>query len=492
MPQNKVYLAIDLGASSGRVMAGIWDGQTIDLREVHRFASPSIHLPPYTHWDILAIYEGVLTGLRQARLQYGKRLVSLAVDSWGVDYGLLDGEGELLANPIHYRDERTREVSDEVIGRFGREAIFAETGIQFLFFNTLYQMAAERSRGRKAFEVAARFLFIPDLIHYWLTGRQVHERTIASTSQLLDPRSGGWSRRLIEGLGLPGSLFGEIIEPGTALGELRPHLRKDLGLEGLRVIAAAGHDTACAVAATPFESSRSAFLSSGTWSILGREMDHPNTSAEAMEAGFSNEVGYGGKIRFLKNICGMWLIEESRRQWARGGEEYSYPAIVELARSAPGRAAFIDPDAPELSTAGDIPARIADLCRRHGQRVPANQGEVLRIAFDSLAMKYRYFCDRLERVSGEPVECIHIVGGGSSNDFLNQMTADATGRPVIAGPSEATSLGNIAIQMIANGEIDGLAEARRIIGESCELKRFDPSGSEAWAAAADRFGKVLG
>lgn len=489
--KNQVYLAVDLGASSGRVMAGLWNGQEIELEEVHRFGSPAVYLPPYHHWDILAIYRDVVEGLRLARQEYGDRIVSAGVDTWGVDYGLLDGAGELLANPIQYRDERTLELLHSEQKRIGREKIYAETGIQFMFFNTLYQLAAERQANRAAFEKAKNLLFLPDLFNYWLTGKRVQERTIASTSQLLNPHTGEWSQKLLGELGLAQSkLFGPITEPGTVLGGVAPHLRAELG-DSLRVVAVCGHDTASAVAATPFASENSAFLSSGTWSIMGRELSAPNTTHAALEAAFSNEIGYGRTVRFLKNIGGMWLIEESRRHWAKQGEEYSYNAIVELARSAPPRRALIDPDAPELGTPGNMPEKIAARCEQSGQPRPSNPGEVLRVAFDSLAMKYRFVFQQLEKLGDGPIDRLHIVGGGAHNDFLNQMAADAIGVPIEAGPTEATSLGNIIIQMIATGALPDLATARQHVARSFPTKSFTPLVTSEWAAEDERFRSLL-
>jgi len=489
---QRIYLAIDLGASSGRVMAGIWDGALLKLSEVHRFPTPSVHIPPYHYWDILAIHRSIREGLRKARHNYENRVVSIGVDSWGVDYGLLDANGEMLANPIQYRDGRTREPFATLPDRLGRERIYAETGIQFLFFNTLYQLAAELDQGREAFRHARHLLFIPDLVNYWLTGHRIQERTIASTSQLLNPATGEWSVKLLDELRLPRGLFGPITAPGTRLGPLLPYLAEELRLPHVHVVAVAGHDTASAVAATPFASTQSAFLSSGTWSIMGRELDAPNTSPEALAAGMSNELGYGGTVRFLRNICGMWLIEESRRQWVREGHHsYSHDEIVEMTSRVPGGRAFIDPDAPEFATPGDIPSRIVDFCRRTGQPQPTSPAEVLRVAFDSLVMKYRHVFRKIETLGGGAIDRLHIVGGGSRNEFLNQMTADALGVTVEAGPTEATSLGNIAVQMIADGTLSDLAIARDVIRRSFPTTLHTPENTARWTEAEARFQRVL-
>lgn len=492
MSHSNVYLSIDLGASSGRVMAGIWDGSSLQLSEVHRFPSPAVFIPPYHHWDILSIYNSILQGLNKAQQIYSDRIVSIGVDSWGVDYALIDSKGELLANPVQYRDERTQEPFANVQARLGREHIYAETGIQFAFYNTIYQLAAEVAQGREAFLRAEHLLFIPDLINYWLTGTRIQERTIASTTQLMNPHTGAWSSKLIDELGLPARFFGAITDTGTPIGHLRPDLAEELRMPKVQVIAVPSHDTASAVAATPFASPRCAFLSSGTWSIMGQELPAPNTSTDAMNAGFSNELGYGNTVRFLRNICGMWLIEESRRQWAKDGQDYyTHDAIAKMVCEVPARRAFIDPDASEFAAPGNIPARISKLCQQSGQPQPSSPGEILRVAFDSLVMKYRHVFKKLEVLSGGHLERLHIVGGGAKNDFLNQMTADALGVVVEAGPAEATSLGNIAIQMITDGTISDLAAARGVIRRSFPPTVHEPEQSEQWEKEEARFNDLL-
>ena len=490
MPEQ-IYLAIDLGATSGRVIAGKWDGARLHLDEVHRFPTTSVFVPPYHYWDILGIYSAILEGLQKARHTYGDAITSLGVDTWGVDYGLIDARGELVANPIQYRDGRTNEVFPALQAELGRDRIYRETGIQFLHFNTLFQLAAELKDDRAAFRGARHLLFMPDLLNYWLTGKRIQERTIASTSQLLNPHTGVWSRTLIDAAGLPPGLFHPITAPGTTLGPLREDLAEKLRLPRTKVVAVPGHDTASAVAATPFSSGPHAFLSSGTWSILGLELDQPNTSPEALAAGFSNELGYEGTVRFLRNICGMWLIEESRRQWQTEGQTYTYAEIVALASAAPARRSFIDPDADEFATPGDIPARIAEFCQRTGQPVPTTPGEILRVAFDSLAMKYRHVFRKMETLSGRKIAHLHIVGGGALNDFLNQMTADALGVTVEAGPAEATALGNIAVQMIAEDRFPDLAAARQVIRESFPPLAFKPRQTDGWDAEEARFNRLL-
>lgn len=486
-----VYLAVDLGASSGRVMAGKWAGQRLILDEVHRFHTASEQIGRYWHWNIVGLYSNILEGLRKAVQQFGDAIVSVGVDTWGVDYALLDEKGELLANPICYRDGRTEGLIDSLDQRIGRERIYAETGIQFMFFNTLYQLAAEQRDQRAAFKSAKRLLFLPDLLNYWLSGVMATERSIASTSQMLNPNSGDWSEPILSELGLERSLLGEIVEPGTRLGPLHERVAADLGGGEIEVVVAAGHDTASAFMALSGNEPNYAILSSGTWSLMGLELDSPNCSAEALEAGFSNEIGYGKSVRFLKNICGMWLLEESRRQWTRQGDDLSYSDIAQMAREAEPLGCLFDPDDPAFATPGDMPKRIADYCRETGQRVPSTVGEIARAIFDSLALKYGYVFRKLARFSPEPLKGLHVLGGGSRNNLLNQMTADAIGLPVLAGPAEATAIGNIAAQMIASGELQDLKAAREMIAVSFPVETFVPKQAALFEAAKGRFQELV-
>ena len=483
-----VYLAVDLGASSGRVMAGNWDGHRLILDEVHRFHTPSVKLGAYWHWDILGLYANIVEGLRRAVQRHAGHIVSVGVDTWGVDYGLLDARGELLANPICYRDGRTDGLIEELCRAVGRERIFAETGIQFMFFNTLYQLAAERRQRRAAFAAADRLLFLPDLLNYWLSGVKATERSIASTSQMLNPVTGDWSQPLLEALGIEGKLLGEIVESGSTLGPLKESLANEIGAEdGIQVVVAPGHDTASAFLALAKNDPDYAILSSGTWSLMGLELDKPDCSAAALEAGFSNEIGFGRSVRFLKNICGLWLLEESRRQWQRQGQDLSYAEIAELAQEAEPLACLFDPDDPVFSTPGDMPSRIIEYCHATGQPAPVNVGEIARAIFDSLALKYRYVFRRLERFAPRPLKGLHVLGGGSRNRLLNQMTADAVGLPVVAGPAEATAIGNILTQLIASGEIANLREGREMVGRSFPIEVFEAQRSERYEEASKRF-----
>ena len=491
MTDAQVYLAVDLGASSGRVMAGKWDGQQLTLDEVHRFATSSTMLGKYRYWDVLDLYSNIVNGLRKAVAQWGNAIVSVSVDTWGVDYGLIDIKGELLSNPICYRDDRTQGLMDEWDSRVGRQRIYSETGIQFLFFNTLYQLAAERRYERAAFRAAERLLFLPDLFNYWLSGVQVTERSIASTSQLLNPNTGQWSTPLLESLDLEEAFLGTVVEPGTELGSLRDSLSEELGDQKMKVVAAPGHDTACAFMALAGNEPDYAILSSGTWSLMGLELHSPNCSEEALSAGFSNEIGYDRSVRFLKNICGMWLLEESRRQWARQGDELTYSDLAQMAREAEPLGSLFDPDDPIFAAPGDMPARIAEYCRRAGQPAPSTVGQIARSIFDSLALKYCFVFKKLEGFSSAPLKGLHVLGGGSRNRLLNQLTADALGLPVIAGPAEATAIGNICCQLIADGKLKDLSAAREMIASSFPVETYKPTHASLYSEASDRFKQLV-
>lgn len=489
--QLKVFLAVDLGASSGRVMAGEWDGKQLKLEELHRFPTPSVKLGRYWHWDVLSLYREIVEGLRKAGQRYTGHLLSVSVDTWGVDYALLDENGELLANPICYRDDRTDGMIEEFEKSLGRELIYEETGIQFMFFNSLYQFAAEKRDQRPAYLAAKRALFLPDLINYWLSGEMATERSVASTSQMLNPKTGDWSQPLLESVGLKKEFLGSIVESGTRLGSLRSEIQELVGEGELSVVATLGHDTGAAFAAIPGNEQNFAVLNSGTWSIMGLELKDANCSKEALSAGFSNEIGYGGSIRFLTNICGMWLLEESLRHWKREGEEFGYADLAQLAREAEPMRSLFDPDDPIFAKPGDMPGRIVEYCLQTDQPAPSSPGEVARSIFDSLALKYRYVFKKIEQFSSEPLKGMHVLGGGSRNKLLNQMTADAIGLPVLAGPAEATAIGNIVTQLIASEDVSSLAAGRELIANSFPLDRFEPQESTIYLEAADRFERLV-
>ena len=493
MKQSSVYLAVDLGATSGRVMAGIWlaDSETLDLEVVNRFPTSTTKINGNLHWDILGIFNSIKEGLREAACLYGDRIESIGVDSWGVDYALIDSNGTMLGNPYHYRDSRTDGMQLEVQKYVSREEIYSETGIQFLFFNTIYQLYSEISGDVGAIRSARRILFIPDLISYWLSGSMHQERTIASTSQLLNPKTGAWSEVLLEALDLLPGLFMPVVEPGTIVGVTKPDIRKETKLGEVPIVAVPGHDTASAFVALPGNRPGYAIMSSGTWSLIGLELKEPQLGREALADGFSNEIGYDGTVRFLKNICGMWLIEECRRSWAEAGREYEYDEIVAMAEASPRMQSLIDPDAPEFAAPEDMPVSIASYCRRTGQAAPDNDAAMVRCIFDSLALKYRHVFRKLEAYSPEPLQGMYMLGGGARNRLLNQLTADVLGVPVVTGPAEATAIGNIVVQMISTDALENLNSARDVIKKSFSSEVFDPSDSDQFDDAVIRFEKLL-
>lgn len=486
-----VYLAVDLGATSGRVMAGeLHEGQ-LQLTEVHRFPTLGVRLESGFHWDILGLYRSVLDGLRKSAERFGDRVAAIGVDTWGVDYALLDRNGRTLGAPFQYRDGRTDGAMEAVQAKLSRERIYAETGVQFMFFNSIYQLQAEKEAEPARLEMASSLLFLPDLLSYWLCGKQVQERSIASTSQLWNPVSEDWSDALIEELGLPRGLFRQVTEPGTVLGELLPHVREESGLAAVPVIAVAGHDTGSAVAGTPLSGEAPAFLSSGTWSIMGMETARPILGERALGLGFSNEAGVNRTTRFLKNICGMWLIEQLREQWAREGQAYSYANLLDMAREARPFVSLIDPDEARFAKPGPMADRMRDFCRETGQQLPETKGELVRTAFESLACKYRIVFDSLESLAGRSLPSLRIVGGGSQNAFLNQCTANALGKPVVAGPVEATSIGNLLLQMIAVGAVDSLEKGRAMVEESFEARTFEPEDAADWEEPVARLKNLI-
>lgn len=477
------YIAIDLGAGSGRVMLACFDGQRLAVEELHRFQNPGVNLLGGLYWDVLGLYREMLTGLGAGA---SSRPVSLGVDTWGVDFALLNRAGELVGNPRHYRDSRTDGKMAEAFELVPRETIFASSGLQFMEINSLFQLFA--MRGTPELDAAETFLMMPDLFHYWFTGRKACEFTDASTSQCYDPTGGSWAYPVLEALGLPTRIFGEVVEPGTDLGALRPSVARECGLPAMRVVAPGAHDTASAVAAVPAAGGDWAYLSSGTWSLLGVETSRPHVTPEVLAKNFTNEGGVCNTTRLLKNICGMWLLEECRREWARQGARTDYDDLLAAASASPAFQSVVDVDAPEFIAPGDMPGRIAEACRRHGQPAPATPGQFVRAILESLALKYRGVLADLAGITGRRPAVLHVVGGGSRNELLCQYAADACGIPVVAGPVEATAMGNAVMQAIAAGSIANLAQGREVVRRSCTLKRFEPRAERqsAWAGAAAR------
>lgn len=491
MKAAAAYLAVDLGAESGRVFAAAFDGEEVELDEVHRFENVPVRLPDGLYWDVLSLFHGLQEGLSKAAGR-APAAESVGVDAWAVDFGLLDRDGALLSNPRHYRDGRTEGMLERAFGRVAKEEIYSSTGIQFMRINTLYQLLAMEDS--PLLEVAQTLLMIPDLFSFWLTGRGAGEYTAATSTQLYRADGAGWDLRLMENLGVPARIFPDVVNPGTEIGPLLPAVAEETGLAGdTPVVAVASHDTASAVVAVPATGEDFAYVSSGTWSLVGVETREPVISYEGLRHNFTNEGGFAGTNRLLKNVMGLWLLQECRREWARRGKSYSYEDLVRLAEEAPAFGPVVDPDDPSLLAPGDVPARVARLCGRTGQKAPGDEGEMVRCIFESLALKYRWVTERAAEISGKDVRVLHVVGGGSRNDLLNQLTADAAAMPVLAGPVEATALGNAMVQAHARGRVGSLAEIREVVRRSVEPRRYEPSGdAEAWADARERFERVVG
>lgn len=488
---NKKYLAIDLGASSGRGMVGEFDGERLTLRENCRFQNQPVMAVDRLYWDILRIFHEIKQSIHRTALD-GDKISSIGIDTWGVDYALMDSRGHMMSSPVHYRDARNADMESYVWARLPFERIYGISGIQSLSFNTLYQLCAELREDRDRLNSADKLLFIPDLLNYFLTGRMAAEYTIMSTGAVLDAKTRELSDELLGALDIPRRLFAGTVQPGNRLGRLLPALREELGVD-TTVVNVASHDTASAVISVPDTSQGGMlYISSGTWSLMGTEVASPIINDDSRRANFTNEGGAEGTIRFLKNIMGLWILQESRRQWAREGQEYSFAQLEQSARAARPFACFIDPDAAEFSTPGNMPARIADYCRRTGQHVPENVGETVRCIYESLALKYRYVAGGVMRLSGIRPSVISIVGGGSKDGLLNQMTADACGLDVAAGPGEATALGNLIVQMISDGELGSIREGRELVRHSFAPEVFSAQNTDLWDAAYSGFLDVIG
>lgn len=510
----KSYIAIDLGASGGRVMLARWNGRTLELEQLHRFANEPVRLHGTLYWDILRLVHEIKTGLAVAA-HSGSEIHAIGIDTWGVDFGLLDKQGRLLENPVHYRDARTAAAIEELDKLIAPRELYEETGLQRMPFNTLYQLYALQTQRPDTLKQADKLLFLPDLLGYFLTGEMTTERSIARTSQLLNIRSGDYSPRMLDLLGLDRSLFCDIVPSGTPLGVLLPELQEETGLGAVPVISVCGHDTQSAVCALPIEQGRSAeaknfakvknfaeaknfaevkfftFLSSGTWSLFGTELDAPIVNDVSYAMNITNEGGFD-KTRFLKNITGLWLIQESRRHWQRHGRDMSYAELERLALEAPAFARFIDPDDPVFVAPGNVPKRIREYCTNTNQTPPESPGETMRCIYESLAMKYRATLEKLQTCTGARYDCLHVIGGGVKDGLLCQMTANACGIPVLAGPVEATVLGNVLAQMIAQGEVSGLQQGRAVMKASAAVKEYTPQDCATWAKGWEKFTQLAG
>lgn len=486
---TKRVLAFDFGASSGRAIIGCFDGDKITLEEVHRFSNDPVSVGGTVYWDVLRLFYEIKQGIIKAKIAGG--FDSIGIDTWGVDFGFIDSEGKLMENPVHYRDARTVGLVDEAFKTMPKEKLYGITGIQFMELNTLFQLISLKKYRPWMLERADKMLFMPDLFGYMLTGKMCAEYSIASTSQLIDLDKRTWSKEILDAFGIKESVFAPLVQPGTVLGELSKEVCEECGVDPVPVISVCGHDTQSAITSVPCEDGDFAFLSSGTWSLFGTELDKPIVNETSMNINITNEGGFDGSTGFLKNIIGLWLIQESRRQWKREGKEYSYADLEKLALAAEPFKCFIDPDAPEFVPHGNIPERVREFCRKTGQYVPETVGEIMRCIYESLAMKYRLTFEKLRECTERDYPVIHVIGGGTKDGLLCQMTANSCDRTVKAGPIEATVMGNVAVQLMSDGSVKNIGQARKIVANSSELKTFEPKDTDKWAGAYEDFLKVV-
>jgi rhamnulokinase len=489
MPQARHYIACDLGAESGRVILGTLEGGRLALEEIHRFPTGAARIRGSLRWDLLRIFEELKAGLRKVAAK-NLPVAGVSVDSWGVDYVLFNARQPMLALPHHYRDARTDRTFPEAIKKAGRERIFAETGIQFMALNTLYQLIAEVEENPDLVGIADQFLNIADYLNYLFSGTARAERSLASTTQIFNPRTGQWSAGLMHEFNIPAKIFPQIVSSGTKLGPLLPELREETGLPAVEVIASCSHDTGSAVAAVPAEGDDWAYLSCGTWSLIGVELPSPLINDSTREANFTNEAGFGGTTRFLKNIVGLWILQESRREWSRRGQTLAYAELDRHAAEAEPLRSLINPNAARFAKPEDMPGKIAAYCLETGQPAPETPGQFARCILESLALLYRHSLDELERLTGRRIARLHIVGGGSQSALLNQFAANATGRVVHAGPVEATAIGNVLIQAVALGDLASIDALRKVVRDSFPIQTHEPQGRAEWQNAIEHFAKL--
>lgn len=499
MSASANFLAADLGASNGRVLLGKWDGARFALEVLHRFENGPTNILGRLYWDVLSLWREVKVGMMRYAADHRTPLAGIGIDTWGVDYGLLDAAGRLLGNPVHYRDSRTQGMVDHLFTRIPKPEVFDMTGIQFLELNTLFQLYSMRVQGDPQLDAAHRLLLMPDLFHYWLSGEQVAEYTIASTTQMLLAHRRTWATDLLQRLDIPTAILPEIVQPGTVIGPMLAQVAAETGIAaGAPVVASAAHDTGSAVAAIPGLDERSVYLSSGTWSLMGIEVRQPIINTKMLDLNFTNEGGVDGTIRLLKNISGLWLLQESRRQWEREGHAFSWEELMIEAQKAPAFRSIINSDAPDFNTPSSMVEAIRTFCRRTRQPEPQTPGEVVRCCLESLALRYRWVVEALEEIlasaglsSGRQLETIRVVGGGSQNRLLNQFTADACGRTVVTGPVEAAALGVIMMQAVATGHLADVQEGRAAIAASIQQETFEPRAQDSWDDAYARFLRMI-
>lgn len=491
MKNGTNIIAIDLGAESGRVILGTISDLKLEIRELHRFSNIPVRLNDGIHWDILRLWNDILDGLTIAGKQANGKLSCLGLDTWGVDYGLLDKKGSLIMNPFHYRDSRTDGMLDLAFSKMSKKKIFFDTGIQFMQLNTLYQLLSMVQVGSPVLEIADTFLTMPDLFNYWFTGEKVSEFSIATTTQCYNPNTHDWAGTVLAAMNIPHHLFPPIVHPGKDLGVINNWVSERVGYSDIKVIAPACHDTGSAVAAVPSKDDNYAWISSGTWSIMGINLNEPVINEQSLEYNFTNEGGVGNTFRFSKNIMGLWLIQECRRTWQSQGKDYSYTQLTELASNAPEQNSIIDVDYVDFLKPGDMPKRIRKYLLESNQVIPEDDGSITRVILESIALKYRWVLDKLEHQTGKKIDTIHMIGGGIQNILLNQLTADATNRKIVAGPIEATAIGNILTQAISLGLYKSFDEAREVIHHSFTPTVYLPAYNANWDEKYEKLMELL-
>jgi len=487
---KKYFLAFDLGASSGRAILGTLEKGNLELTEIHRFKNQMIRIHGSYYWNIYSLFDELKTGLKKCVNEHKIQPDSIGIDTWGVDYSLVSDSGQLIGLPFAYRDHRTDNIMEEFFKVLSKQETYALSGIQFMQFNTLFQLFASRKESHSRLNVATDLLFTPDTLNYLFTGKKKIEYTIASTSQMLKPGKAEWEEKLVTTCGMPQKILGEIVQPGEVIGTILEEIQEDTGSVEIPCIAVASHDTASAIVSVPAEAGNWAYLSSGTWSLLGIESPTPLVSEETLKMNFTNEGGVDGTTRFLKNIMGMWLIQECKRIWDEE-REMDWQEIVDMCHETEHFRCLINPDDPMFLNPGNMPKAIQEFCRKTGQPVPETKGEVARCIYDSLVLKYKYTIRQIESVTGNKIDKLHIIGGGARNQMLNQLTADAIGIPVLAGPTEATAIGNLMIQAKALGEVSSLPEIRKIVKSSFEPLQYTPTKSIDWDSAYEKFLQII-
>ncbi len=485
----KRVLAFDFGASSGRAILGIFDGEKIELQEVHRFSNDPVKINGTVYWDVQRLFFEIKQGILKAKEAGG--FDSIGIDTWGVDFGLLRKDGTLVENPVHYRDARNDGMVEKATNYMSKERMYDITGIQFMDFNTIFQLLSLKENRPYILEEADKLLFMPDLLNYMLSGVKSTEYSIATTSQMVDLKTNDWSEEILDTFGINKNLLTDIAPTGAVIGQLSDEICEELGVPKADIVSVAAHDTQSAITATPCEFDDFAFISCGTWSLFGTEVKEPIINEASKKLNVTNEGGYDYTTAFLKNICGLWLIQESRRQWIREGKEYSYAELEKLALECEPFKCFIDPDAPEFAPMGNLPRRVKEYCEKTGQYVPQTVGEIIRCIYESLALKYRYTFDGIKECTGKDYDRIHVMGGGTKDKLLLQMTAQSCNVNVYGGPIEATALGNVAIQLMSTGAIKDIKEARKIIAKGENLKLYEPKDNADWEKAYEDFKNII-